>query len=159
MIAAETTIAVQFAVSRAGIPAAASLRRWAAAALGTSAGDVTLRVVDAAESRTLNRTYRGRDRATNVLSFPVPELPDGSRPIRGDLVLCAPVIAREAREQHKASGAHWAHMVIHGCLHLCGHDHETAEEAGRMEALEREVLAGLGFPDPYEDELQALEHS
>ena len=142
-------VSVQYAVPRRGLPSAASLRHWAATALGSSPGEVTLRIVDAEEGLVLNRQYRGRDYATNVLSFPVPELPDGTRPIRGDLVLCAPVIAREAEEQGKAPDAHWAHMVIHGCLHLCGHDHEERGEAEEMEALERRLLARLGYPDPY----------
>lgn len=152
-------IAVQYAAPRRGVPAPASLRRWARAALADRTGDVTLRVVGAPESCDLNRTYRGRDYATNVLSFPVPELPDGTRPIRGDLVLCAPLIAREAREQGKAPDAHWAHMVVHGCLHLCGYDHEAKAEAERMENLERKLLAGLGYPDPYREEQEVVEHT
>jgi probable rRNA maturation factor len=154
----ESRISVQYAVPRRGLPSAVRLRRWAEAALGPAPGEVTLRIVDAVEGRALNRQYRGRDYATNVLSFPVPELPDGTRPIRGDLVLCAPVIGREAKEQGKAQDAHWAHMVIHGCLHLCGHDHEDKEEAERMETLERSLLAGLGYPDPYR-ETSGVEHA
>ena len=145
----ESRIAVQYAMPRRGLPSAARIRRWAACALDGAPGEVTVRIVDTGEGLELNRHYRGRDYATNVLSFPVPELPDGSRPIRGDLVLCAPVIAREAREQGKAPDAHWAHMVIHGCLHLCGYDHETPEEAESMEALERRLLGEIGYPDPY----------
>jgi len=151
-------ISVQYAAPRRGLPSAAALRRWAATGLGSEPGEVTLRIVDAEEGRALNRQYRGKDYATNVLSFPVPELPDGTRPIRGDLVLCAPVIAREVEEQGKAPNAHWAHMVIHGCLHLCGHDHEDREEAQEMEALERRLLAGLGYPDPYL-EANEVQHS
>ena len=151
-------VSVQYAVPRRGLPSAARLRRWASAALASAPGEVTLRIVDAGEGLALNRQYRGRDYATNVLSFPVPELPDGTRPIRGDLVLCAPVIAREAKEQGKAPDAHWAHMVIHGCLHLRGYDHEEREEAEEMEALERRLLAGLGYPDPYL-EANEVEHS
>lgn len=152
------TISVQYAVPRRGLPSAVAFHRWAAAGLGSESGEVTLRIVDAEEGRALNRRYRGKDYATNVLSFPVPELPDGTRPIRGDLVLCAPVIVREAVEQGKAMNAHWAHMVIHGCLHLCGHDHEDREEAEEMEALERRLLAGLGYPDPYL-EASEVQHS
>ncbi len=151
-------VSVQYAMPRRGLPSAARLRQWASAALGSVPGEVTLRIVDAEEGLALNQQYRGRDYATNVLSFPVPELPDGTRPIRGDIVLCAPVIAREAREQGKASDAHWAHMVVHGCLHLCGHDHEEREEAEKMETLERRLLAGLGYPDPYQ-EANEVEHS
>ncbi len=154
----EPPITIQYAMPRRGLPSAARLRRWASAALGSAPGEVTLRIVDAEEGLALNRQYRGRDYATNVLSFPVPELPDGTRPIRGDIVLCAPVISREAGEQGKAPDAHWAHMVVHGCLHLCGHDHEKREEAERMETLERRLLAGLGYPDPYQA-ANDVEHS
>ncbi len=128
------------------------LRRWAQIALGTQPGEVTLRVVGCRESAALNMLYRGRDRATNVLSFPMSPLPDGSRPIRGDLVLCSPVIAREAHEQGKLASAHWAHMVVHGCLHLCGHDHDQAGQATVMETEERRILAKLGYPDPYREQ-------
>lgn len=151
-------VTIQYAVPRRGLPSATRLRQWAEAALGSAPGEVTLRIVGAEEGLALNRQYRGRDYATNVLSFPVPELPDGTRPILGDLVLCAPVITREATEQGKASEAHWAHMVMHGCLHLCGYDHEAKEEAERMETLERRLLAGLGYPDPYQ-ETSGVEHS
>ena len=168
----ECSIAVQYAAPRTGVPAAVSLRRWAQIALGTQPGDVTLRVVGCRESAALNTLYRGRDRATNVdeveiaalnatyrhksgptnvLSFPMSPLPDGSRPIRGDLVLCSPVIAREAHEQGKPASAHWAHMVVHGCLHLCGHDHDQAGQATAMETEERRILAKLGYPDPYRE--------
>lgn len=145
----EPRIAVQYALPRRGLPSAARIRRWAADALDGALGEVTVRIVGSGEGLELNRHYRGRDYPTNVLSFPVPELPDGSRPIRGDLVLCAPVIAREAREQGKAPEAHWAHMVIHGCLHLCGYDHQNPEQAESMEALERRLLGEIGYPDPY----------
>ena len=149
---------MQYAAPRRGVPAAGSLRRWADAALAGLEGDVTLRVVGRDEGRALNARYRGRDYATNVLSFPAAPLPDGSRPIRGDLVLCAPVIAREAREQGKPAAAHWAHMVVHGCLHLAGYDHERDREAAAMEGEERRILAKLGYPDPYH-ERYAVEHS
>ncbi len=147
----EHSIVVQYAAPRAGVPAAVSLRRWARIALGTQLGDVTLRVVGCRESAALNKLYRGRDRATNVLSFPMSPLPDGSRPIRGDLVLCSPVIDREAREQGKPASAHWAHMVVHGCLHLCGYDHEQDNQTVAMETEERRILATLGYPDPYRE--------
>lgn len=99
--------------------------------------------------RALNARYRGRDYATNVLSFPA-ELPPGvDVPLLGDIVVCAPVVAREAAEQHKAPRAHWAHMLVHATLHLLGHDHEQPHDATRMEALETRILAALGFPDPY----------
>jgi probable rRNA maturation factor len=147
----ERSIAVQYAVPRMGVPAAVSLRRWAQIALGTRPGDVTLRVVGRRESAALNTLYRGRDRATNVLSFPMSPLPDGSRPIRGDLVLCSPVIDREAHDQGKPASAHWAHMVVHGCLHLCGYDHEQEDQTAAMETEECRILAKLGYPDPYRE--------
>jgi len=142
-------VAVQYAAGRRGVPAARSLRHWAGVALAGSEGAVTIRVVGESESAELNGRYRNRPRPTNVLSFPAPPLPDGSRPILGDLAIAAPVVAREASEQGKAPRAHWAHMVVHGCLHLLGYDHMEENEAIRMEALERRILAGLGFPDPY----------
>ena len=150
-------VAVGYALPRAGVPAAASFRKWAAAALTgrIRAANLAIRLVDEKEGRALNHHYRGKDYATNVLSFPaeLPEgLPDNVRlPLLGDLVLCAPVIAREAREQGKPLNAHYAHLTVHGCLHLLGWDHEAPREAEAMEQLEREILAGLGLPDPYLD--------
>ncbi|MGH7058700.1 MAG: rRNA maturation RNase YbeY, partial [Acetobacteraceae bacterium] len=143
-------IAVQYACGRRGVPAPASFRRWAEAALAGVPGEVVLRVVDEAESARLNRRYRGRREATNVLSFPAASLPDGSRPMLGDLVIAAPVVAREAAAQGKALPAHWAHLTVHGCLHLLGYDHQNEREAEEMEARERELLAEFGYPDPYE---------
>ena len=140
-----------------GIPAAVSFRKWVAAALAgrIREADLAIRLVDAKEGRALNRHYRGRDYATNVLSFPaeLPEgLPEGVRlPLLGDLVICAPVVAREALEQRKPLAAHYAHLTVHGTLHLLGWDHEDDREADAMEQLEREILAGLGLPDPYRD--------
>jgi len=138
-------MSVQYGVPRAGLPGRASLERWARAALGRSA-DVTVRFVGTAEGRALNRRYRGRDHATNVLTFAYPEA--GSA-LEGDIVLCAPVVAREARAQGKPVAAHFAHLVVHGLLHLQGFDHERARTASRMEALERRILGKLGYPDPY----------
>jgi len=140
-------IVIQRRVSAAGVPAPASLRRFARAALGRINGELTLRIVGEAESRALNKRYRGKDKSTNVLSFP-PEAVAGEQLV-GDLVLCASVVAREARAQKKSAHAHWAHMVVHGCLHLLGHNHEVAAEAAVMEAKERKILKRLGFPDPY----------
>lgn len=140
-------------VARAEVPAAEDFRRWAQAALGERANgtEMTLRIVDEAEGRELNRSYRGKDYATNVLSFPA-ELPeDLGLQLLGDLVLCAPVVTREAGEQGKAPEAHWAHLTVHGCLHLLGFDHQTDNEAEAMEALETEILRRLGYPDPYEN--------
>jgi probable rRNA maturation factor len=137
-------LTIQRASRAAHIPADATLRRWARAA--GLAGTVTVRYAGSAESRRLNRRYRGKDHATNVLSFPY-----GTKPLQGDLVVCAPVVAREAREQGKDVRAHHAHMLVHGLLHLAGLDHEGDRDARRMEARERTILAKLGFRDPYEE--------
>jgi probable rRNA maturation factor len=139
------TLTVQRASRASHIPPDRKLARWVRAA--APAGEVTLRYVGEKEGRELNRRYRARDYATNVLSFPYEE---GARSPRGDIVICAPVVAREAREQGKDLEAHHAHLVVHGVLHLRGYDHERgAGDARRMEALERRILAKLGFPDPY----------
>ncbi len=144
------TVVVQHVSRHAGAPSRAQLARWVTAAAPDARGEVTVRITDADESRALNRDWRGRDHATNVLSFPAGELPaDIPDAPFGDLVLCADVIAREAREQGKDETAHWAHMVVHGVLHLLGHDHQSAAEADTMEALEVRVLASLGWSDPY----------
>lgn len=141
-------IPVQRRVPPAGVPSAATFRRWAEGALGSVAGDLTIRIVDEPESRELNHRFRHKDQPTNVLSFPY----DGETldvPVLGDLVICAPVVLREAAEQGKDPRAHFAHMVVHGCLHLLGFDHETDAEAQQMESRERDILSGLGFSDPY----------
>jgi probable rRNA maturation factor len=116
--------------------------RAAARAAALPGAEVTLRVVAGAEARRLNRAYRGADRATNVLAFRY-------APCRGDIVLCHPVIAREARAQGKSLAAHYAHLVVHGMLHLRGYDHERRGDAVRMERAEKRILARLGLPDPY----------
>ncbi len=134
----------QRAVAANGIPSAVSFRSWADAARGRRKGEITLRIVSADEGRALNQSWRGKDYATNVLSFPM-----GEKDYLGDIVICAEVVAREAAEQHKTPRAHWAHMVVHGVLHLMGHDHIVDDEAEKMEALERRLLARLGFSDPY----------
>jgi probable rRNA maturation factor len=146
-------VAVGYATSRKGVPAAASFRRWVEAALKGArrrkATEVAIRIVDAVEGQSLNLQYRGRDYATNVLSFPA-DLPPGlNLPLIGDLVICAPVVAREAAEQGKKPADHWAHLTIHGTLHLLGYDHIDEAEAEAMEGLETRVLAGLGIADPY----------
>jgi probable rRNA maturation factor len=131
--------------SRAGhIPSDARLRAWARAALARTA-TVTLRYVAEAEARRLNREYRGKDYATNVLTFIYDDTPG----LSGDVVICAPVVAREAKAQGKDVAAHHAHLLVHGLLHLQGFDHERADEALRMERSERRILARLGFDDPY----------
>jgi len=146
-------VSVEYALPRVGLPAAVSFRKWVAAALAgrIREADLALRVVGTKEGRALNRHYRGKDYATNVLSFPA-ELPEGVKlPLLGDIVLCAPVVAKEAREQKKSLAAHYAHLTVHGTLHLLGWNHEDAREADAMEQLEREILAELGIGDPYAD--------
>lgn len=149
-VAAGGEIVVQRQLASArGVPSAPSLRAFARAALPKRFGELTIRIVDEDESRALNRDYRGKDKPTNVLSF------DGdaamsAQGVLGDLVICAPVVAREAVEQKKTLREHWAHMVVHGCLHLQGYDHEIEPDARRMEAREIRILKSLGFPDPYQ---------
>ncbi len=144
---------VGYAVPRTGLPAPASFRRWAAAALRGAkrrkAAELSIRIVGVDEGLALNHDYRGKDYATNVLSFPV-ELPPGvTAALIGDLAICAPVVLREATEQGKAPRDHWAHLTIHGVLHLLGRDHIDDTEAIAMETLETRILAGLGIADPY----------
>lgn len=148
-------IDVAVTAGRSGLPARARFRHWveiAATACGVAEGEVAIRVVDRPEGALLNGRWRGRDGATNVLSFPAGDMPAvaGLTPHLGDLVLCAPVVREEARLQGKPMAEHWAHLVVHGTLHLLGHDHECAVEAERMETLERRLLAGLGIADPYQ---------
>ena len=138
-------LSLQFADARHRASLArADVARWIRAALAAPA-EITVRVVDAAEGRALNREYRGQDHATNVLTFPYARAPV----LSADLVLCAPVVEREASEQGIALDAHYAHLLVHGTLHAQGFDHERAAEAKRMEARESEILVGLGFADPY----------
>jgi probable rRNA maturation factor len=155
-------MAVRLAVSIVGVlprdaPTARQLTRWARlAAQGLrSSHELSLRVVGLSAARRLNRRYRGRDYATNVLSFPPSPIPTSitapRRPkLLGDLLLCAPVLKREARAQGKALPAHWAHMVVHGTLHLLGFQHERVSDARKMQRRERRLLQQLGFPNPYE---------
>jgi probable rRNA maturation factor len=142
-------VVLRYRTRRPWAPGPATLRRWASLAAGRRRGELGIRVVGSRESRSLNGRWRGRDRATNVLSFPASPDLRGSQ--LGDLVVCAPVVAREAREQGKTLAAHWAHMVVHGTLHLLGFDHAGAADAKRMEGRERALLARLGFADPYRD--------
>jgi len=139
-------LTVQYAVRRAGLPARASIERWAGAAAAGRSITATVRFVGAAEGRALNRAYRGKDHATNVLTF---AYPGAGRRLAGDIVLCAPVVAREARAQGKRLRAHCAHLLVHGLLHLRGHDHVRRSDARAMEALEVRILRRLGFDDPY----------
>jgi probable rRNA maturation factor len=183
-VARPPDITIQFATARAGVPHPRALRRWAVAALHEvpmspklrravkAQSSLSIRIVDSLESRRLNRTWRGKDKATNVLSFPAPRatgdrqqatarrrrlhaLPPPASSLQppalplGDLIICAPVVVREAREQCKAPQAHWAHMVIHGVLHLLGYDHEVDRDAEVMESREVNLLANFGYANPY----------
>ena len=143
---------LQLASEAGELPARADFETWAETALEDEPRrGLVIRVVDEAESRALNRDYRGRDKPTNVLSFPFEAPPGVPSDHLGDLVICAPVVAREAAEQGKPPAHHWAHMVVHGVLHLRGFDHLEPEEAEEMEARERALLARLGIPDPYRE--------
>ena len=158
-------ITVQYSGSRRGVPHTRSFTQWARAAFTVAkaprtkrapTASLTIRVVGAAESRVLNRTWRGKDKPTNVLSFPSGDFvanrldaAASAEPSLGDLAICAPVVAREAREQGKQVKAHWAHMVVHGVLHLLGHDHENDREAEVMEAREVAILGTFGYANPY----------
>jgi len=146
---AAPAVSVQIATRAGGVPRSARFRHWALAALGQRA-EITVRVVTAPEARSLNHRYRGKDYATNVLSFSYEagRMRRGDI-VRGDIVLCATVVSREAREQRKSPGAHYAHLTVHGILHLRGYDHETPAAARTMERHERRILRGLGYPDPY----------
>ena len=134
-----------------GLPTVEQIEQWATAAVQPQSDEVemTVRIVDEAESHELNLNYRGKDRPTNVLSFPF-ECPDEVElPLLGDLVICRQVVEREAQEQDKPVMAHWAHMVVHGSLHLLGYDHIEDDEAEEMESLETQIMTRLGFADPY----------
>lgn len=143
---------LQRAVQDVPLPSETEFRRWVAAALVVphASVEVVIRVVDETESASLNETYRHKQGPTNVLSFPFEAPPGVQSNLLGDLAVCAPVVEREAREQGKPATAHWAHMVVHGVLHLQGYDHVEAGAAEEMENLERRILSQLGYPDPYE---------
>ena len=144
-------LSVQRVARTPGMPRTPSIAQWARAALngsGSGRATVTVRLVDEAESATLNKRYRGKKGPTNVLSFSYDTLA-GAPGLNGDLVICAPLVAREAAQQNKPLRAHWAHLVVHGILHLRGYDHVQEKDAQTMEALEVRVLKRLGFPDPY----------
>jgi len=146
-------LAVQILSDSATVPGEERLRAWVIAALQQQEVDreITIRIVNQPESQSLNAQYRDQDKPTNVLSFPA-DLPAGvDHPWLGDLVICAPLVECEATEQGKEVQEHWAHLVIHGVLHLLGHDHQQADEAKAMEALETTILASLGYPNPYAD--------
>lgn len=144
----QSEILIQRRVPAKGLPAAVTLRKWTRLALQEAVGDLSICIVDAEESRTLNHRYRGMDKPTNVLSFPADDSVPGVQ-LLGDIVICAEVVAAEATAQGKLPRAHWAHMVVHGCLHLRGFDHQLDADAEAMESRERYILRQLGFPDPY----------
>lgn len=137
-------IATQYASTLANLPTPRQLRKWAKAALRVDT-EVTVRIVDAQEGLELNSTYRGKDYATNVLTFPLTETPH----LMGDIIICAPVVEAEAKAQNKPLEAHYAHLTVHGILHLHGYDHETEAQAELMESLEISILAKLGYANPY----------
>ncbi|MDX1599081.1 MAG: rRNA maturation RNase YbeY [Marinobacter sp.] len=147
------TVDLQRILEAPGIPDDPAFEQWAGCAwLGDTESEVTIRIVDADESAVLNGQYRGKTGPTNVLSFPF-EAPAGiTVPLAGDLIICAPVVEKEARDQHKELKAHWAHMVVHGMLHLQGYDHIEDNDAEVMEALEVRLLKQLGYGNPYESE-------
>ena len=144
---------LQIAVDNPHLPTQAEFETWVRTAIGQTMPvvELTIRIVDIAESQQLNSTYRGKDKPTNVLSFPFEAPQEVELPLLGDLVICAPVVEQEAIEQNKPLIAHWAHMVIHGSLHLLGYDHIIDEEADEMESLETQLVEGLGFDNPYKE--------
>ncbi len=137
---------IQNVSSLAGIPSDTLFRKWARKALRVNA-EITLRIVDEAEGRALNKEYRGKDYATNVLTFPLLEEPF----IMADILICAPVVAKEAKEQGKTLEAHFAHLMVHGVLHAHGYDHEVPAQAELMESIEIQTLTNLGYANPYAD--------
>ena len=145
------TLDLQLASDAANIPSENQFRQWSQLAWkGDKPTEVTIRIVDESEMHALNFQYRGKDKPTNVLSFPF-EAPAGIHiPLAGDLVICAPIVAQEAREQYKDTHAHWAHMIIHGMLHLQSYDHIDDNEAEEMEGLEIRLLAQIGITNPYD---------
>lgn len=149
-------LSLQIASSATGIPGRPQIRRWVQAACGSARPrvELTVRIVDDAESRALNLRYRGRDYPTNVLSFPADGVAEFAPALLGDLVVCAPLVSSEAVLRQRSVEAHWAHLVVHGTLHLLGHDHELPEQAEQMESLERQVLSELGYPDPYTEAVE-----
>ena len=136
------------------LPDVSKIKQWANAAIGSQEEDteLSIRIVDKQESQELNHQYRHKNKPTNVLSFPADLPEDIDIKLLGDLVICAPVVEEEAIDQNKSLDAHWAHMVVHGTLHLRGYDHQTDEEAEVMEGIEKRILTGMGFNDPYAEQ-------
>jgi probable rRNA maturation factor len=155
----ELQLDIQLAVEvENNLPTEEQMSKWATAALlkrtEHEEPELTIRIVDEAESQELNHEYRGKDKPTNVLSFPFEAPAHVPIPLLGDLIICKQVVEREATEQDKTLTAHWAHMIVHGCLHLLGYDHIEDDEAEEMEGIERVVMAELGFEDPYKNDEQ-----
>jgi probable rRNA maturation factor len=150
----ELVVEMQYLSKADKLPQETDFKRWIEAALQDRqpSAEVVVRVVDEQESAELNRKYRGKEGPTNVLSFPFAAPAQLDMDLLGDLVICAPVIEREALEQHKTLESHWAHMAVHGTLHLLGYDHLTDEQAVEMELLEKQILTGMGYQAPYGDE-------
>jgi probable rRNA maturation factor len=138
------SLSIQFASNEANLPTRNQFRKWVKAALRVDT-ETTIRIVDKEEARALNNTYRGKDYATNVLTFPLTEVPH----LMGDIIICAPVVSEEAIAQHKSIESHFAHLTVHGILHLHGYDHEIEEQAALMESIEVTTLMKLGYPNPY----------
>ncbi|MCL1142006.1 rRNA maturation RNase YbeY [Shewanella gaetbuli] len=153
MSSPKVNLDLQIAVESQSLPSQSQFETWVSTAIGKSMPEVelTIRLVEALESQQLNHTYRGKDKPTNVLSFPFEAPAEIELPLIGDLIICVEVVEKEAQDQHKPIEAHWAHMVIHGCLHLLGYDHIIEDEAEEMESLETQLLQHLGFSDPYKE--------
>ena len=142
---------IQMASASEEAPDPQSIERWVSAAIGNQreSTELSIRIVDVDEGQILNEQFRGSTGATNVLSFPFENESPEPLPLIGDIIICAPVVLKEASEQNKTLNAHWAHMIIHGVLHLLGYDHQNENDANLMESLETEIMQGLGFPPPY----------
>ena len=150
----ELDLDLQVATDNERLPSQEDFELWVRIALRDTMNqaELTIRIVDEAESQTLNSSYRGKDKPTNVLSFPFEAPPEIDIPLLGDLIICAPVVEFEAKQQNKSLQAHWAHMVVHGCLHLLGYDHIQDAEAEEMESLETQLVESLGFNNPYKEQ-------
>ncbi len=153
-MSAQVYIDLQIASISKQLPVLAEIQQWATAAVGErrDEAEISVRIVDTEEGADLNEHWRNKTGPTNVLSFPSDLPPELELPLLGDLVICAPVVERESEQQGKGLKAHWAHMVVHGTLHLLGYDHIEDQQADIMESLETQIMATLGFPDPYRDD-------
>jgi len=150
----ELDLDLQLAIDNSQLPSKENFELWVRTALPKTMveAELTIRIVDEAESQALNSTYRGKDKPTNVLSFPFEAPAEVEIPLLGDLIICAPLVELEALQQDKPLQAHWAHMVVHGCLHLLGYDHINDAEADEMESLETQLIESLGFNNPYKEQ-------